>query len=138
MSQTVQKQNEESSNTEQDTESLDLENNLDKSWKGLYSRWKGQLEKDFEEDPSQKRKLYVNGSIVGSIPILYATLPVTTLLPLLLLTILYCKLIYKQDISKSVLITMLGILTISGLVFNTLLFSISILITGVFSYLRYR
>lgn len=134
MSQTVQKQNEESSNTEQDTESLDLENNLDKSWKGLYSRWKGQLEKDFEEDPSQKRKLYVNGSIAGSLPILYATLPLTALLPFLLLSIIWWMVLYKQDLSQMVSSTVVTSLYISGLIFQTIPF----LLGTIYLYFKFR
>jgi len=72
MSQTVQKQ--QSSNTEQDTESLDLENNLDKSWSGLYNRWKGQLEADFKSNSLNKIVFYLVASVslLGSTLIAYA------------------------------------------------------------------
>jgi len=126
MSQTVQKQ--ESSNTEQDTESLELGKELDKSWSGLYSRWKGQLEKDFEEDSTQKRKLWLHGSIAGSIPILFlAVSSLPTLLITACLSFLWLGVMKKDSMSLMSKSTITVILYSSGLLFYTVPFAIAII-----------
>jgi len=75
MSQTVQKQNKELSNTDsEETESPELGEELDKSWSGLYSRWKGQLEADFKTNSLNIIVFYLVASVslLGSTLIAYA------------------------------------------------------------------
>jgi len=125
MSQTVQKQ--QSSNTEQDTESLDLENNLDKSWSGLYNRWKKQLEKEFEDDSSQKWKLWLHSTIGASIPILHSS--ITSLsIPIILMGFVWLGIFIKQDISDLVAKTSVSIMYGLALLVYPMLFIAAITI----------
>jgi len=110
MSQTVQKQ----SSTDKNNDDLELENNLDKSWSGLYNRWKKQLEKEFEQDSSQKWKLYLHSTVGASIPILYSS--ITSLsIPILLMGFVWLGIFNKQDISDMVAKTSVSIMYGLGL-----------------------
>jgi hypothetical protein len=105
MSQTVQKQQPEQSSREYD---------LDNTWTGLYNRWKGQLERDFNKDPSQKWKLWLHSTAGASIPILYSL--ITSLsAPIVIMTFLWLGIFHKQDISDMVGKTAISIMYGLGL-----------------------
>lgn len=56
--------------------------NLDKSWSGLYNRWKRGVEKEFEEDPSNKIKMWFFTSSFSSLIFIMYVFMTSTIIPI--------------------------------------------------------
>jgi ABC-type bacteriocin/lantibiotic exporter with double-glycine peptidase domain len=56
--------------------------NLDKSWSGLYNRWKCGVEKEFEEDPSNKIKMWFFTSSFSSLIFIMYVFMTSTIIPI--------------------------------------------------------